>query len=315
MMKPDYDALSDEALLDALEHAGRKPPPALLQACLGRAATIATHLLEWLEAGSDPAWPDDDPRWYREIHAGHLLIELREPAALPLFEAIFRDPEREGSLGEWFDTRLPAYGPALTPTLLALATDPEIGWGQVSALGMLGTLGQMHPEERPHILPTLRALLPPLANDGTLAQPADPADVPDEDVERWTWVIGALMDLRDEESRPQVLALYDTDLVDVKIIGGPEAYLRALRGEEDRYEPRPEDLFRYYEGIRDDTSPGEAPEDWLGLMNEASGRELGEGRWPSAGYQAPVRVAPPPGRNAPCPCGSGRKYKHCCGRA
>jgi uncharacterized protein len=22
-----------------------------------------------------------------------------------------------------------------------------------------------------------------------------------------------------------------------------------------------------------------------------------------------------PGRNAPCPCGSGRKYKHCCGRA
>ena len=23
----------------------------------------------------------------------------------------------------------------------------------------------------------------------------------------------------------------------------------------------------------------------------------------------------PPGRNAPCPCGSGRKYKHCCGHA
>ncbi|HWA41196.1 MAG TPA: SEC-C domain-containing protein, partial [Gemmatimonadales bacterium] len=24
------------------------------------------------------------------------------------------------------------------------------------------------------------------------------------------------------------------------------------------------------------------------------------------------RPTPPPGRNAPCPCGSGRKYKHCC---
>ncbi|HYC09573.1 MAG TPA: SEC-C metal-binding domain-containing protein, partial [Steroidobacteraceae bacterium] len=22
----------------------------------------------------------------------------------------------------------------------------------------------------------------------------------------------------------------------------------------------------------------------------------------------------PPGRNEPCPCGSGRKFKHCCGR-
>lgn len=28
---------------------------------------------------------------------------------------------------------------------------------------------------------------------------------------------------------------------------------------------------------------------------------------------APIRVAPKPGRNDPCPCGSGRKYKKCCG--
>jgi uncharacterized protein len=27
----------------------------------------------------------------------------------------------------------------------------------------------------------------------------------------------------------------------------------------------------------------------------------------------PVRASPKPGRNAPCPCGSGRKYKRCCG--
>ncbi|MFV1589911.1 UPF0149 family protein [Phaeobacter sp. JH20_39] len=29
---------------------------------------------------------------------------------------------------------------------------------------------------------------------------------------------------------------------------------------------------------------------------------------------APFKAAPRPGRNAPCPCGSGRKYKQCCGR-
>ncbi len=27
------------------------------------------------------------------------------------------------------------------------------------------------------------------------------------------------------------------------------------------------------------------------------------------------RTAKRPGRNEPCPCGSGKKYKHCCGRA
>ncbi|MFO7849605.1 MAG: SEC-C metal-binding domain-containing protein [Spirochaetia bacterium] len=26
------------------------------------------------------------------------------------------------------------------------------------------------------------------------------------------------------------------------------------------------------------------------------------------------RTTPKVGRNDPCPCGSGKKYKHCCGR-
>ena len=28
----------------------------------------------------------------------------------------------------------------------------------------------------------------------------------------------------------------------------------------------------------------------------------------------PVRVVPKVGRNDPCPCGSGKKYKQCCGK-
>jgi SEC-C motif-containing protein len=29
---------------------------------------------------------------------------------------------------------------------------------------------------------------------------------------------------------------------------------------------------------------------------------------------APIKSAPKVGRNDPCPCGSGKKFKHCCGR-
>ncbi len=29
---------------------------------------------------------------------------------------------------------------------------------------------------------------------------------------------------------------------------------------------------------------------------------------------APVKVSPKVGRNDPCPCGSGKKFKHCCGK-
>ena len=43
-----------------------------------------------------------------------------------------------------------------------------------------------------------------------------------------------------------------------------------------------------------------------------------EGRWLySEGHVKPntvVRVGPKIGRNEPCQCGSGKKYKHCCGR-
>jgi hypothetical protein len=37
-------------------------------------------------------------------------------------------------------------------------------------------------------------------------------------------------------------------------------------------------------------------------------------RFASTAPQRPVRVAPTPGRNDPCPCGSGKKYKKCCGK-
>jgi uncharacterized protein YecA (UPF0149 family) len=32
------------------------------------------------------------------------------------------------------------------------------------------------------------------------------------------------------------------------------------------------------------------------------------------GRPAAGSAKPPPGRNEPCPCGSGKKYKHCCGQ-
>ena len=49
-----------------------------------------------------------------------------------------------------------------------------------------------------------------------------------------------------------------------------------------------------------------------GCLRELSRFVRVEGRWR---YLDGVPLAAPkPGRNAPCPCGSGRKYKQCCGR-
>ena len=34
-----------------------------------------------------------------------------------------------------------------------------------------------------------------------------------------------------------------------------------------------------------------------------------------AGKGEPIKADATPGRNDPCPCGSGKKYKKCCGRS
>jgi len=44
-------------------------------------------------------------------------------------------------------------------------------------------------------------------------------------------------------------------------------------------------------------------------------RQVVENRYAEEGARQPVRKESKVGRNAPCPCGSGKKYKKCCGRA
>jgi preprotein translocase subunit SecA len=49
-------------------------------------------------------------------------------------------------------------------------------------------------------------------------------------------------------------------------------------------------------------SPGSNPSDIVSEANEAIAKAK------------PIRTGPKVGRNDPCPCGSGKKYKHCCGK-
>ena len=51
--------------------------------------------------------------------------------------------------------------------------------------------------------------------------------------------------------------------------------------------------------------PGAAPSQGSDMVSEAAA---------AVEKAKPVRAGPKVGRNDPCPCGSGKKYKHCCGR-
>ena len=278
----DYSGWKPDDLLTALERAGRHPAPALLEACLRRGAALVPGLLALLAADHDETWTDDDPRWYGCIHAGLILIERREEAALPVFETIYRDPEREEFLGDWFSIRLPLYGPALVPHFSRIAGDEQANeWSRISAVSVLNDTGRLDEAAREPVIAFLRTQLPPLRDDGTLLLP-DPSLTTEEAIAYWTWVVSGLADLRDEASREQALALFDAGLVDESVLGDRETYLDILAGREefpahesitlqefyartlsaDEAAPLPEDesdeMIRMMEQIQQKTGWGEA---------------------------------------------------------
>ena len=50
--------------------------------------------------------------------------------------------------------------------------------------------------------------------------------------------------------------------------------------------------------------------EWNGVLSEEKRHEITKAYRASKIFVAPVQV----GRNDPCPCGSGKKYKNCCGK-
>lgn len=57
-----------------------------------------------------------------------------------------------------------------------------------------------------------------------------------------------------------------------------------------------------------------SPDGRCGALHERSRFVREEGRWYYVDGELMPTAISKVGRNDPCPCGSGRKFKHCCGR-
>lgn len=245
----DYSKLSDEELLEMLEQAGRTPVKALLTACLARRSSLTPHLLKRLLADNDPDWEDDDPRWFRAVHFGRLLIAFREPAAIPLFMEILREDEWE-TLAEWFQTDLHHYGPAILPPLFELLADEDISpINRTNVVEILCAIADRFPEARRPVRDALAALLPALKEDGTL-DIEDPDDFSDGEIGFLTFVAMGLGRLGDRQSLPVVEALHQAGLIDEMVYGDFAEYQKEYFSPKGfRYRRRTEayDLLRAYD--------------------------------------------------------------------
>lgn len=284
-----YADRSPEELLEALEMAGRHPDLDLIKECLKHPDALMPGLLDLLAAsdgGED--WPDGDPRWYRRVHAGKLLLAFAEPDAAPLFADILRDEEND-TLIEWFDTDLHALGPSGVPALIEVVQDGDaFTYGRNLSISALGQIAREHPETRKGVVQALRAALPSLTDDG--APDVDLDTVTHDDAWCWANLALALAELHDEESRAHVEALFAHDLLDEMISGDVDDYHAILRGERPPHD-YDFDIIEHY-----DRSAREGQRE----ARRRAEHEREQERRERASKSRPKKKV-------------GRKYKRCCG--
>ena len=123
----------------------------------------------------------------------------------------------------------------------------------------------------------------------------------------WTWAVSTLRHIRDVQTQPLVAALFREDVIYEDVFGGPQEYWIEFgpNARPSSYARYRFDILETYARLR-----REAEEEAERRAKEAR-RRAREARRPQ-GRPAGKRVKI--GRNEPCPCGSGIKYKKCCGR-
>lgn len=255
----DYAKLKDAELLDCVDHAGRSLPPELIRVLLARWIDLRGVILERFAESINDDWADsNDPRWYRAVHYGFLLIAYRERKSLPIFATVYSDSDRYDALLEWFEQAPAHFGPAAVPVFQGVIENARgAGWdfGAALSIAIVEEIAMHFPETRPAVVTFLRSLLPAMAADGRVV-----LDDEDEIDELWGSVVDALAELHDRGSMPQVLAMFDAELIDPMEIDR-ETYLDVLEGRHSTAKTPPFDIFAIYTEVarRDQMQAGHKP--------------------------------------------------------
>jgi hypothetical protein len=258
---------------------------------LGLTATDVPELLtiarEWTEAQE---WPDDEGyvAGYAPIHAWRGLAQLRAAEAVPVLLEMLDPLDKDGD--DWFLEEFPHafawIGPAAVPSLRDyLADSGHEVFARICAAHSLQEVAARHPHVRDEVVKILADALSRFADT-------------DEGVN--AYVVTALVDLKATEAAEVIERAHAADRVDVFVNGNWNDVRKELGV------PGlglvPEELANQKWG-------------WVRESEDGSDDTIAGGAYvPVDEVTAPIRSSDRVGRNEPCPCGSGKKYKKCCGR-
>jgi hypothetical protein len=300
----------EELLAQLDEHRGSFPAD-LVAEVMARREEVIPRLLEILEdIDRDPEpWLADEESMLH-IWALYLLALFREPRAYPLLVRIFSRPgefafELTGDVAtQDLGSMLASVSGGDTSGMKALIENEQaneyVRSGAMDAMVSLVTTGQ---RARDEVMAYFVQLFHKLER-----KPGA----------QWDGLANACTDLWPQEAVDELHRAYEDDLVDPRSIGWREIEEALALGREDamqkarRYsEPLITDLARDMGWMQcfQDRKRGRQYEG-----HEDSEEDLGAPPPSEYATVAPIRrTAPKVGRNEPCPCGSGKKFKKCCG--
>lgn len=279
----------DEIIAQLTRSTPEIPREALAAADQHRAELTPRLLAALAEVVAQPRLLEEDRDLQLPFYAMYLLAAWREPLALPLLIAFLRLPG-EQAVDLSGDIIPQDMGHMLAQTaggridlLTELAQDRTVNrWSRIAAIKSLALVTHAGELPREQLVATCRNLL------ANAEPPKDPHYIAGE-------VLCVALDLRLLELRDELLVLLRRGWIAPALAGGADEVA------EEFAHPRPSLLRPPIVDVAKAVS-------WWGCFTRRRAA-----RPPVAPAAAPVRAAPKTGRNDPCPCGSGRKYKKCCG--
>ena len=297
-----------DTLFSQLELITKTLPESTLNAAVEQRDTITPLLLEELrQMAADPASVEALPADYmRHIYAIYLLAQFREHAAFEPLMAFLATPgdvvmdTLEGVVTEDLGRILASICAGDTAPIKALIENPTADeWvrsGTLHTFAVLHREGQLTRDE--YIAYLHELFTRPIARQYHFL---------------WSGMVLAACDLRAVELLPAIQRAFDDDLVDPGVISLSYAEDLIKRQSTDTGEVWHIDSKGLIGSIVEEIG-------WWACFNEEKSSHapspppMPEVAQPNAlsAKPATVRTGPKVGRNDPCPCGSGKKYKKCC---
>ncbi len=267
---------------------GKFPEGAVHSAIEQRDTMIPVLLAALQEAADAPAVIGEQPNYMLHIYAMYLLAQFREQAAYPLMVKFFSTP------GE---VSLDTTGDVVTEDLhriLASVCHNELApikrmiedaavneFVRSACLRSLVVLVVEEGMSREHAVGYFRGLF-----QGKLKREPDFI---------WGALISTSCDLYPEELLQEIQQAYDERLVDLSYIRMEDVWHTLAQGKEEVLR----EFKQHRGGLIEDTI---AEMQWWACFKQDT----------RSAYSQPIIKKKKIGRNDPCPCGSGKKYKKCC---